>query len=38
VFSITYDPNTITGWGKRAYDWNFGVQVQHPTAPRRQFG
>jgi hypothetical protein len=34
VFSITYDPNTITGWGKRAYDWNFGVQVQQELLPR----
>ena len=34
VFSITYDPETITGWGKRAYDWNFGVQVQQELLPR----
>ena len=34
VFNITYDPETITGWGKRAYDWNFGVQVQQELLPR----
>ena len=34
VFSITYDPDTMTGWGKRAYDWNFGVQVQQELLPR----
>ena len=34
VFSITYDPDTITGWGKRSYDWNFGVQVQQELLPR----
>jgi len=34
VFSTTYDPDTITGWGKRGYDWNFGVQVQQELLPR----
>ena len=34
VFSTTYDPDTLTGWGKRAYDWNFGVQVQQELLPR----
>ena len=34
VFSITYDPDTINGWGKRSYDWNFGVQVQQELLPR----
>ena len=34
VFSTTYDPDTITGWGKRGYDWNFGVQVQQEVLPR----
>jgi hypothetical protein len=34
VFSTTYDPNTLTGWGKRAYDWNFGVQLQQELLPR----
>jgi hypothetical protein len=34
VFSITYDPDSLTGWGKRGYDWNFGVQVQQELLPR----
>ena len=34
VFSTTFDPDIITGWGKRAYDWNFGVQVQQELLPR----
>jgi hypothetical protein len=34
VFSTTYDPDTLSGWGKRAYDWNFGVQVQQELLPR----
>jgi hypothetical protein len=34
VFDITYDPDSITGWGKRGYDWNFGVQVQQELLPR----
>lgn len=34
VFNITYDPDTITGWGKRGYDWNFGVQLQQELLPR----
>ena len=34
VFNTTYDPDTLTGWGKRAYDWNFGIQVQQELLPR----
>jgi hypothetical protein len=34
VFNITYDPDIISGWRKRAYDWNFGVQVQQELLPR----
>jgi hypothetical protein len=34
VFSTTYDPDTLQGWGKRAYDWNFGVQLQQELVPR----
>jgi hypothetical protein len=34
VFSTTFDPAIITGWGKRQYDWNFGVQVQQELLPR----
>jgi hypothetical protein len=34
VFSTTYDPDTLSGWGKRQYDWNFGFQVQQELLPR----
>jgi hypothetical protein len=34
VFSTTFDPDTLTGWGKRAYDWNLGFQVQQELMPR----
>jgi hypothetical protein len=34
VFSTTFDPDIISGWGKRAYDWNMGVQVQQELLPR----
>jgi hypothetical protein len=34
VFTTTYDPATLTGWGKRSYDWNFGVQLQQELLPR----
>ena len=34
VFNTTFDPDTLTGWGKRAYDWNFGIQVQQELLPR----
>ncbi len=34
VFSNTYDPAVLNGWGLRPYDWNFGVQVQQELLPR----
>jgi len=34
VFNTTFDPDIISGWGKRAYDWNFGVQLQQELLPR----
>lgn len=34
VFSTTFDPDILSGWGKRAYDWNFGVQLQQELLPR----
>jgi hypothetical protein len=34
VFSNTYDPAILHGWGIRPYDWNLGVQVQQEVAPR----
>jgi hypothetical protein len=32
--TTTYDPDILSGWGKRPYDWNFGWQVQHELLPR----
>ena len=34
VFSTTFDPYILSGWGKRAYDWNMGVQIQQELMPR----
>jgi hypothetical protein len=30
----TYDPDTLTGWGKRPYNWEFSAGVQHEIVPR----
>jgi hypothetical protein len=32
--STTYDPNAITGWGNRSFDWEFATSVQHELLPR----
>jgi len=29
VPSTTYDPETLSGWGKRGYNWETSVSVQH---------
>jgi hypothetical protein len=34
VFSRFYDPELISGWGTRAYNWEVGVSVQHEVVPR----
>jgi hypothetical protein len=34
VFTTTFDPDMLAGWGKRQYDWNFGIQVQQELLPR----
>ena len=34
VFSNTYDPALLTGWGKRPSDWSFGASVQREVLPR----
>ncbi len=34
VFSNTYDPAILHGWGLRPYDWNVGIQVQQEVLPR----
>jgi Carboxypeptidase regulatory-like domain len=33
-FQRTYDPNFVTGWGNRPYNWGLGVQVQQEVLPR----
>jgi hypothetical protein len=34
VFTRTYDPGFIEGYGVRPYSWNMGVQVQQELMPR----
>src|SRR6185503_18361527 len=30
----TWDPDVLTGWGHRGYNWEFSAGVQHELAPR----
>ena len=34
VFSRSFDPNYVGGWGNRAYNWSMGLSVQHEVVPR----
>jgi hypothetical protein len=34
VFSNTYDPDLLTGWGVRPSDWSFSAIVQHQVLSR----
>ena len=34
VFTKTFDPDLINGWGKRTYNWEMGLSVQHEVLPR----
>jgi hypothetical protein len=34
VFSRSYDPTYITGWGHRPYNWSLGASVQQEVLPR----
>ena len=34
VFSNSYDPDLIRGWGKRPYNWAFDVGIQREIFPR----
>jgi hypothetical protein len=31
---LTYDPDLLNGWGRRGYNWEFGVGVQQELTPR----
>lgn len=33
----TYDPELLTGWGKRFYNWEFSAGIQHELLPRLSF-
>jgi hypothetical protein len=32
--NTTYDPELLSGWGKRFYNWEFSTGVQHEILPR----
>jgi hypothetical protein len=34
VFTRFYDPEFISGWGNRQYNWQMGLSVQQEVAPR----
>jgi hypothetical protein len=34
IFTKTFDPELIHGWGKRTYNWEMGVSVQQELIPR----
>lgn len=34
VSGNNYDPDTLTGWGKRPYDWEFSLGMQQELLPR----
>jgi Carboxypeptidase regulatory-like domain len=34
VQTTTVNPEVLEGWGKRNWDWQFGVGIQHEVAPR----
>ena len=34
MFSNTYDPAILEGWGIRPWDWGFGASVQQEVLPR----
>jgi hypothetical protein len=36
TLSLNYDPEVITGWGTRPYQWEFAASIQHEV--RRGFG
>jgi hypothetical protein len=34
VFNRTFDPEFVTGWGTRPYNWGMGLSVQQEVVPR----
>jgi hypothetical protein len=32
--NVSYDPDTLRGWGNRQYNWEFTTTVQHEIMPR----
>ncbi len=34
VFTKSFDPDLIHGWGKRTYNWEMGISVQQELMPR----
>ncbi len=34
VFTKSFDPELINGWGKRTYNWEMGISLQHEVMPR----
>jgi hypothetical protein len=34
IFTKTFDPELIHGWGKRTYNWEMGISVQQELLPR----
>jgi hypothetical protein len=34
VFTKSFDPDLINGWGKRTYNWEMGISVQQELLPR----
>ena len=34
VFQRSYDPNFVTGYGVRPYNWGLGASIQQEIAPR----
>ena len=34
VFTRTFDPDYVGGWGTRPYNWSIGLGVQHEVVPR----
>jgi hypothetical protein len=34
VFTRSFDPDFVGGWGSRPYNWSMGVAVQHELVPR----